>query len=199
MWTAYTRETPARPGWALATMAMALAATLALAQMQVSRHRLIDLSLGEPIIHPNWPVRYALPAACTWERVDSNQDLITRIINFGMGRLDAAYLGEGLQGGPRYLVIACRIARKSEDLRTIAASDFDLDARRLSDYAPSKVSHGYRVVREKNLTTSIESVLRMPSGVVVYVGYHTPSGADREMPLYDAICRSLTPVDAHLP
>ena len=74
MWKAYTREKPARRGWALAAMIVALMGTLALAQWQIGLSGLPDWKPDRTVDSDNWPISFDLPTGFGWEgsRTDIN-------------------------------------------------------------------------------------------------------------------------------
>lgn len=71
MWTQYTREKPAHPGWTIATMAVALAVTIGLAQMQVAARQPETWDAAMTIDAPEWPLTFKLPANLTWKAAPS--------------------------------------------------------------------------------------------------------------------------------
>ena len=66
MWTQYTREKPAKSGWTIFTMAIALAATVGLAQLQVSARQPVKWNVAETIRNGAWPISVKLPDAVKW-------------------------------------------------------------------------------------------------------------------------------------
>jgi len=93
MWTSYTRETPAKPGWTIATMAVALAATIAVAQWQVTSHTPGHWKEAFRHQEPGWPITFALPDAVDQWRfsavvADKASDLLRRL--FGPSQEGAA-------------------------------------------------------------------------------------------------------------
>lgn len=68
MWTQYTREKPAKPGWTIATMAIALAATIGLAQLQVSANKPVEWKASLAVKADEWPIAFQLPDTLNWTR-----------------------------------------------------------------------------------------------------------------------------------
>ncbi len=176
-------------------MTLALVGTLAVAQLQIEQHNRVDLKMGETIQRPYWPIKYALPAAGRWERADEERDVFSQFLNFSLGRAEVAYRGDGMEGGPRLLVIGFRKAKSNGDLRELAVEEFDMEPDRLSEYTTPGGIPGVRSTKEHAFGASIQAVLKLPTGVAVYVGYQTPSSIRREMPLFDEICRNVSAVD----
>ncbi|MCB9858517.1 MAG: hypothetical protein H6818_22800 [Phycisphaerales bacterium] len=73
MWTQYTREKPAKPGWTIATMAVALAATIGLAQMQVSANKPVEWKATLAIKADTWPIAFQLPNVLDWSKQPTNE------------------------------------------------------------------------------------------------------------------------------
>ncbi|HPF40512.1 MAG TPA: hypothetical protein P5081_09905 [Phycisphaerae bacterium] len=71
MWTQYTREKPARPGWTIATMAIALAATIGLAQLQVSAHKPVTWKAAVNVKTDSCPITFQLPDVLKWSKQSS--------------------------------------------------------------------------------------------------------------------------------
>lgn len=60
MWREYTRETPAKPGWAIASAGAALALTTGLAWV-LAQQGFSTTTLAGSISPPNWPISLSLP------------------------------------------------------------------------------------------------------------------------------------------
>ncbi len=67
MWKAYTREKPARPGWAVGCMAIAFVGTLALAQLQISDASVPDWKTERTVNFEDWSITIDLPTGFDWE------------------------------------------------------------------------------------------------------------------------------------
>ena len=89
MWTQHTREKPAKPGWTIATMAIALVATIALAQLQVSMNAPVEWSESMTVRSDAWPIVFKLPNALDWSPVSTaaTEDSDPNEVAF-MGRRD---------------------------------------------------------------------------------------------------------------
>lgn len=61
MWREYTRETPARPGWAVVSAGAALILTTSLAWV-LTNHGPPGATLGSSITPAYWPISFSLPA-----------------------------------------------------------------------------------------------------------------------------------------
>lgn len=98
MWKEYTRETPARPGWALSAMVVTFAATLALAQWTTSARRAPYLQ--EP---PGWPIAFRLPESLRWNQAKG-------ILKGGVSKDEKvlAFIGFGPEIGRCILAVSCR-------------------------------------------------------------------------------------------
>ena len=59
MWREYTREVPARPGWALLSTALALCGSLGLAYSLTGKHQ-VPAGLNERRHLPHWPISFVL-------------------------------------------------------------------------------------------------------------------------------------------
>jgi|GEM_PF-2745680 len=75
MWKAYTREKPARPGWAVACMALAFVGTLALAQMQIADATVPDWKTERTVELEDWSIALNLPAGFNWDAVEKDMSL----------------------------------------------------------------------------------------------------------------------------
>ncbi|MBX3395974.1 MAG: hypothetical protein KF841_11470 [Phycisphaerae bacterium] len=98
MWKEYTRESPARPGWALAAMVVTFAATLVLAQWTTSSRRVSYVQ--EPA---GWPIKFRLPESLHWSHA--------RGVIKGSASKDArvlAFIGFEPEIGRCILAISCR-------------------------------------------------------------------------------------------
>ena len=77
MWREYTRETPAKPGWAIASAGAALALTTGLAWV-LAHQGVASSTLGSSLEPRYWPISFACPPALSrfangiglvWERI----------------------------------------------------------------------------------------------------------------------------------
>lgn len=76
MWTQYTREKPAHPGWTIATMAIALVGTLAIAQLQVLAWQPESWEPAMTVKSESWPVTFKLPGNLDWSRTPEIDRLV---------------------------------------------------------------------------------------------------------------------------
>jgi hypothetical protein len=77
MWREYTRETPARRGWAIVFSAVALVLTTSLAWV-LAGHGPSGASLSSEVLPANWPITFSLPAdakpLAKWNRLPLESD-----------------------------------------------------------------------------------------------------------------------------
>lgn len=97
MWKQYTRETPARPGWAVAGMVLAFAATLGLAQWTIG-HR--QLSLRQEL--KGWPIAFTLPASLNWSQAKGRE-----AYHYIKGTYEATYIGHHSELGHCLFIVVC--------------------------------------------------------------------------------------------
>lgn len=67
MWKAYTREKPARRGWAVGCMAIAFVGTLALAQMQIADTSMPEWDTERTVNLEDWSISIDLPTGFNWK------------------------------------------------------------------------------------------------------------------------------------
>lgn len=74
MWTQHSREKPAKPGWTIATMAIALSVTIALAQMQVSSRAPVQWKAATKVRLEDCPIVFSLPDVLQWTRTSDGSN-----------------------------------------------------------------------------------------------------------------------------
>ncbi len=189
MWREFTREAPARRGWALAAAGIAFAGTVGLALVVMSSRQSASLG-GHGQALPDWPIKFTLPSEYTWGRdpqmfvLESPADgrlgfatmYLGRSPRLGTSRLRVTYgeLGSGttLKEATRAL-----IGRELEDPRTIGMG-------------PATGRMDRRPMGNGRLVLEAVSCLDRGLGVAVSLDCDARSGrSDR---IFEEICASIS-------
>lgn len=127
MWTTYTRETPAKPAWTIATMAIAFLVTVAAAQWLVSSHRPGAWEEAMRADLPEWPFTFALPKAVDeWKRSVDSGDAVNWLRRYlsvgGPPYRKVSYHGFDHQQLSTFVHVGCAESGGEFDLRAIKKS-----------------------------------------------------------------------------
>lgn len=97
MWKAYTRESPAKPGWAIGGMFIAFATTLVLAQWTVGHRQASALQELN-----GWPITFMLPKSGHWMKAQAKG-----LFDGSRRKNEAYYIGHLESTEQCWLIVSC--------------------------------------------------------------------------------------------
>lgn len=112
MWKAYTREKPARRGWAVGCMAIAFVGTLALAQMQIADTSMPEWDTERTVNLEDWSISIDLPTGFNWKSDAKGMSLSDQ----------ATYTGSSIETGT--VTVSVSMLRDAADPTSPVLSQF---------------------------------------------------------------------------
>lgn len=190
MWTAYTRETPARQGWTLVAMAAAFAGSLVLAHQLVKHRTQARSRLSGVQFLPNWPIEFELPRDIAWisaepdshrKRDGSRSDIVK-------------YAGLVSDGTPRFLTVEYlwvpKPLKPAEAAKRYGGPDREWDEQIELASAPGVLSvSGADPFDEEGIR--LIAVGSTEAGLVILVDYQSWGRLSRERSVFDDLCASV--------
>lgn len=190
MWTAYTREKPARQGWTLLAMACAFAGSLVLAQ-QIVKHRAgARSSLMGVQSMPDWPIEFELPRDVDWISAEPS----SRRNRDGSGSEVVKYMGYGVEHTPCMLNVEYLRVPKPlspvEAAKRYGGPDREWDERIELASAPAVLSvTGAELFDEQ--AVSLIAVGSSKEGLIIVVDYHSWGRLSHERAVFEDLCASV--------
>lgn len=192
MWREFTREAPARRGWALAATGMAFAGTVCLAWVVMSsRQSASPAGHGQAL--PAWPIKFTLPSEYAWgsdpqmfvleSRADGRLGFATEYLGrsprLGRSQLRVTYaeLGAGTSLNEASHAL---IGRELEDPRTIGMG-------------PATGRMDRRPMGNGRLV--LEAVSCLDRGLGVAVSLECDARSNRSDRIFEEICASIRLVE----
>ncbi|HKQ46969.1 MAG TPA: hypothetical protein VJZ71_02740 [Phycisphaerae bacterium] len=188
MWREYTRETPAKPGWAIASAGAALALTTGLAWV-LAHQGFSSTTLAEPVAPPYWPVSLSLPQGAKPLAKWNNEELgADPAGNAGV----VAYSWDSPEiVQSTTLVLAYKVVVDDDDSPGLRSRSLDdgLDDDREIDVGPMSGRLDVRMAPDGGRLYS--AFARTDEGLALRIDLICPPGLRNPQGLFRGICRSV--------
>lgn len=187
MWREYTKETPARAGWGVVAMALALTGTTGLAYFVAVTKAAPGAVLPKRVSEPGWPISFALPGGFRLLRPDVGEESVSRD---GMsGELHG--LREGGRGGPAIVAVRFKV---QEDRATLSKAFAKWTGQEAEEGEAIKVGslEGLAMVTsEPRGLVKYTAVAVLPEGLVIAIAIETTNASARARRQFEAVCESV--------
>ncbi len=195
MWREYTRETPARPGWAIVSAGLALVLTTSLAWV-LTTHGPAE-AVGRTESPSNWPISFSVPADAkpftesNHRRLSSDETGNAGFVAYTWGTGDAANAAR--------ILIAYKVYDDESGLIDIGSEFFSEDAAE-ADVIEIGPLTGRLIVSHARTGSRIYSALAsLDEGLAIRIDLISPPGTRNSEGLFRRICRSVSFKDWYLP
>lgn len=188
MWREYTRETPAKPGWAIASAGAALALTTGLAW--VLAHQGVSAStLGGSVSPPFWPISLSLPPEAkpltNWnnESLGSDPAGNAGVAAFSWDTPDSTH--------PTTIVLAYKVLIDDDDSRRISSRGFGDGFDEADEITVGPMSGRSFVAMTPAGSRVYSALAKLDEDLAVRIDMICPPGLRNSEGLFRRICRSV--------
>ena len=194
MWKQYTRETPARKGWALGAMIVAFLGTVGLAKLMVDSRTATEGVGRHKQAITGWPFQFTLPNEYRWGVL--RQPPQSPFSAGGRSREESVhYHGQSASGGTTRLFIRYYKMPTGTSLQD-AAAHFNMDARGAAETQEiGPLRWLIPVIHVEGPGAQIAGVACSPEGVAIHIEFTGPGSVVLEFKIFESICRSIEFVD----
>ncbi len=187
MWREYTKETPARPGWAIVGTAMALASTTALAYITVNRSAPTGVGTPARVSIPGWPISFALPRGFDSMSPDEGEIAVSPEGTFG----DLHSVHSAGRRGAAIFTVRFKVENEDVNLTRAFAKWSGQSAADAEPISVGPLKGLAAETTEMSGITKYTAAAVVPAGLIIVIEEDTPGPSSRYRRQFEAVCESV--------